>query len=726
MRQTILGFTLFSLSLAGTAFAVEGMWQPEQLPLIEKDLKAKGLSLKPESISNLTAFPMNAIVSLGGCSASFVSDIGLVVTNHHCAYGSIQFNSSPEKNYLENGFYAKTLEEELPAAPGSRIFVTESIEDLTKSLLGGLEKVDGLKRYEEIEKRKKSAISACEKTPGYRCRIDSFLGDSSYRLTKQIEIKDVRLVQAPPSAIGKFGGDIDNWMWPRHTGDFSFYRAYVSKDGKPVEFSKDNVPFKPKGFLKVDAKGVDDGSFVMVAGYPGRTNRHRLATEVGYAFEVSNLRSKDYLDRRIALVDSFGAKDKELGLKYASARAGMANQSKNIEGKQEGYKAINLLQQKQSSEKELLAAFEAGKNSEGKASYEALNKLIKEDQDADEFNLALRKSSESDLLRTATRLYRLAREKEKPDAERESGYQDRDLTMLKEGLKSLSRRFDPKVDQALWELGLTDVRKADKALVNKLPKPLQELAALDAKKGSDKLAGFYKATVLQDEKKRLELADANRKTLEALNDPFMKMAVAMYDAGIKIENAEKDRAGRFQKVRSTFMQNMVAQRGKEGTVVYPDANSTLRITYGTIQGYKNRQGTAHTSFTKLEEVAAKNTGKEPFNVPAKELDLIKKKDYGSYKLDSIGTVPVNFLADLDITGGNSGSATLNAKGELTGLVFDGTIDGLISDWFFDPAYTRSIHLDARYMLWVLEKYDGATRLLNEMGVKPGSVTPAHH
>ncbi|RZA21872.1 MAG: S46 family peptidase [Proteobacteria bacterium] len=726
MRQTILGFTLFSLSLAGTAFAVEGMWQPEQLPLIEKDLKAKGLSLKPESISNLTSFPMNAIVSLGGCSASFVSDIGLVVTNHHCAYGSIQFNSTPEKNYLENGFYAKTLEEELPAAPGSRIFVTESIEDLTKSLLGGLEKVDGLKRYEEIEKRKKSAISACEKTAGYRCRIDSFLGDSSYRLTKQIEIKDVRLVQAPPSAIGKFGGDIDNWMWPRHTGDFSFYRAYVSKDGKPAEFSKDNVPFKPKGFLKVDAKGVDDGSFVMVAGYPGRTNRHRLATEVGYAFEVSNLRTKDYLDRRIALVDSFGAKDKDLGLKYASARAGMANQSKNIEGKQEGYKAINLLQQKQASEKDLLAAFEASKNSEGKSSYDALNKLIKEDQDADEFNLALRKSSESDLLRTATRLYRLAREKEKPDAERESGYQDRDLAMLKEGLKSLSRRFDPKVDQALWELGLTDVRKADKALVTKLPKPLQELAQLDAKKGSDKLAGFYKATVLQDEKKRLDLVDANRKTLESLNDPFMKMAVAMYDAGMKIENAEKDRAGRFQKVRSAFMQNMVAQRGKEGTVVYPDANSTLRITYGTIQGYKNRQGTTQTSFTKLEEVAAKNTGKEPFNVPAKELDLIKKKDYGSYKLDSIGTVPVNFLADLDITGGNSGSATLNAKGELTGLVFDGTIDGLISDWFFDPAYTRSIHLDARYMLWVLEKYDGASRLLNEMGVKPGSVTPAHH
>ncbi len=200
MRQNILGLTL-TFTLAGTAFAVEGMWQPEQLPLIEKDLKTKGLSIKPESISDLTSFPMNAVVSLGGCSASFVSEIGLVVTNHHCAYGSIQFNSTPEKNYLENGFYAKTLEDELPAAPGSRIYVTESIEDLTANLLKGLEKVDGLKRFEAIEKRKKEAIAACEKTPGNRCRIDSFLGDSSYRLTRQIEIKDVRLVQAPPSAI---------------------------------------------------------------------------------------------------------------------------------------------------------------------------------------------------------------------------------------------------------------------------------------------------------------------------------------------------------------------------------------------------------------------------------------------------------------------------------------------------------------------------------------------
>ncbi len=725
MRRSIFNALLLSIGLSnGTGFAVEGMWQPEQLALIEKDLKIKGLAIKPEAMSDLTAFPMNAIVSLGGCSASFVSDIGLVVTNHHCAYGSIQFNSSKEKNYLDNGFLAKTLADELPAAPGTRIFVTESIKEVTKDILKDLEKVDGLARFEAIEKHRKELIAACEATPGYRCRIDSFLGESSYRLTKQLEIKDVRLVQAPPSAIGKFGGDVDNWMWPRHTGDFSFYRAYVDKKGYPAEFSRDNLPFKPKGFLRVATKGVEDGSFVMVAGYPARTNRHRLAGEVAFTFEISNPLNKDYLDRRIALIESFKTKDAELGIKYASQLAGMNNASKNIEGQQEGYKAIRLLDQKKASEAELIASFKASKNTRALADYEALNTLIAESQSADSFNLLLRKSSESDLLRAAQKLYRLAREREKPDAERESGYQDRDLTFLRQGLEALSRRFDPKVDQALWELGLADVRKADKTRTARLPKALQSIVNTESKQLSQTLSAYYQSSILGNEAKRLELMNADRKKLEGLNDPFLQLAVKLYDEGIKIENNEKDRGGRFQKIRSEYMQNLVAQRSKEGKVVYPDANSTLRISYGTVQGYKNRLGTTYGPFTKLEEIAAKNTGKEPFDVPSREMDLIKNKDYGPYKLASLGTVPVNFLADLDITGGNSGSATLNSKGELTGLVFDGTIDGVISDWAFDPAFTRSIHLDARYMLWVLDKYDHATRLLDEMGVKP--LSPSHH
>ncbi len=719
-----LALLLSGLS-ASAALAVEGMWQPEQLPLIQAQLKAKGLSIKPENLSDLTSFPMNAIVSLGGCSASFVSEIGLVVTNHHCAYGSIQYNSTAERNLLEDGFYAKTLTDELPAAPGSRVFVTESIQDVTKDLLHDLQKVTGLKRFEAIEKRRKDLISSCEKTAGYRCRIDSFLGESSYRLTKQLEIKDVRLVQAPPSAIGKFGGDVDNWMWPRHTGDFSFYRAYVDKNGFPAEYSAENVPYKPKGFLKIDQKGVEEGSFVMVAGYPGRTNRHRLVSEVAFNFEVSSPETKDYLDRRIALIESFKAKDAEVGIKYAAQLAGLNNTTKNIEGKQKGYEAMNLLQQKKAEEKAFFDAFKAEKNKSALANYTAMNKLLDEDQLADRYALIQRKASESDLLRTAARLYRLASEKEKSDDQREAGFQDRDLAMMKQGLVALTRRFDAKVDQGIWELGISDVKKAKPELKKRLPKPFQALVNQEPAALSQTLAGYYKASLLLDEKQRVELMNADRKVFENSKDPFIQLAVATYDEGIKLENQGKDRAGRFQQVRSQYMQNLAAYQNKRGKVLYPDANSTLRITFGTVQGYKNRQGTDLGPFTKLEEIAAKNTGAEPFNVPARQMELIKSKTYGDYEQASLKTVPVNFLADLDITGGNSGSATLNDKAELTGLVFDGTIDGVISDWAFDPAFTRSIHLDVRYMLWVLDKFAGAQRILDEMGVKTAQLKSTH-
>lgn len=705
------------LSLSGQSYAVEGMWQPEQLPLIEKSLKTKGLQISPEKLSDLTEFPMSAIVSLGGCSASFVSKIGLVVTNHHCAYGAIQYNSTPENNLLENGFFAKDLAAELPATPGSRIFVTESISDVTADLLKDLEKVNGLARYELIEARRKTLISQCESVDGYRCRIDSFFGSSSYRLTKQLEIKDVRLVYAPPSAIGKFGGDIDNWMWPRHTGDFSFYRAYVSKDGKSAEYNKDNVPYQPKDYLAIDTKGVEDGSFVMVAGYPGRTNRYRLAEEVSYTFETAYPRMKEYLDSRIALIESHKAKDEKLGILYAGRLAGLNNYSKNIEGKQAGYAALDLLDRKRSEEKEFVAYLKKAKNNAAIANLKALNELIREENASSDQDLVLRKLTDTSLLQVAERLYRLAKEKQKPDAEREAGYQDRDLIFFKQGLVALSRRFASVVDQDVWRMGIVEARD-DAALKNmNLPKPLTELLKVSDTELTKTLDNYYKNTVLTDESKRLELMDADVKKLQALNDPFMQLAAALYDFRMVREKQAKARSGEFQRLRSRYMADFIEYQSKvKQRVVFPDANSTLRITFGTVQGYKNREGNQYGPFTKLEEIAAKHTGKDPFDVPERQLKLIKDKDYGNYKLKSIGTVPVNFMADLDITGGNSGSATLNAKAELTGLVFDGTIDGVISDWAFDPAFTRSIHVDIRYMLWVLDQYDHAERLLTEMGV----------
>ena len=274
-QRLLLASSLLAIASAPLAYAVEGMFTPDQLPEIMSDLRAKGLKVDSDQISDLTGFPMGAVVSLGGCTASFVSPKGLVVTNHHCAYGSIQYNSSEGQNYLEDGFLASNLEAELPAAPGSRIYVTVDFDDVTDQVTGDLaEDLSGEERFAAIETNRKALIADCEEDEGHRCNVSSFYGGLQYKLIKQLEIKDVRLTYAPAGPIGKYGGDIDNWQWPRHTGDFAFYRAYVSPDGKSADYSEDNVPFEPDHHLKVSAGGLDDGDFVMVAGYPGRTSRY--------------------------------------------------------------------------------------------------------------------------------------------------------------------------------------------------------------------------------------------------------------------------------------------------------------------------------------------------------------------------------------------------------------------------------------------------------------------
>jgi len=263
MKKTVLALSVssvLSLGMSATALADEGMWQPHQLPELEAVLKAKGLQIDAKSIADLTAFPMNAVISLGGCTASFLSKQGLALTNHHCAYSSIQHNSTAQNNLLENGFLAKSLAEELPAAPGSKILVTEAVSNVTQQIKQELTpQLQGKDRFDKIDQLRKELVAACEASPGYRCEVYSFHGGLEYYLIKQLEIRDVRLVHAPAGGVGVFGGDTDNWMWPRHTGDYAFYRAYVGKDGKPADYSVENVPFVPPSSLKVSAKGVQDG-----------------------------------------------------------------------------------------------------------------------------------------------------------------------------------------------------------------------------------------------------------------------------------------------------------------------------------------------------------------------------------------------------------------------------------------------------------------------------------
>lgn len=714
-----LGRFTLAIGLAAAsqaALAKEGMFTPEQLPQIKEELKKTGLAISPDELTDLTGFPMGAVVSLGGCSASFVSPNGLVVTNHHCARGSVQFNSTAENNYLENGFLAKTYAEELPAAPGSRVYVTEGFEDVTDAILGNLsDDLVGKARFDEITNRRKALVAECEKDEGYRCSVSSFFNGKEFKLIKQLEIKDVRIAYAPADAIGKYGGDIDNWMWPRHTGDFAFYRAYVGPDGKPAEYSEDNKPFQAKHFLKVSAKGIDDGDFVMVAGYPGSTNRYALLSRVEYVFDWLYPMYVDLVTDWIDVIETTAPEGSDARVKYESLLAGLNNFLKNTKGQIEGAKRVGLVERRKQREEALgkwLASSEQG--AKFAASIAELNEIAIERAKADKQDFWYDFATRPQLLGVAERLYRLSIERQKPDMEREPGFQERDIERIAEGMKRIDRRFDAAVDKAIWEMYLNSylsepaenrVAALDNALSLDEQKPLQP-----------QLERFYANTQLVDVETRLALMTATKEELEASDDPFMQLAVALFDESMKRENESKERAGRLAALQPDYMQSIIQWQQSQGQVVYPDANSTLRITYGNVMGGSPKDGLIYEPFTRLEGITEKDTGEEPFNSPVSQLELIKAKQYGPYKLDSIESVPVNFLSDLDVTGGNSGSATLNANAELVGLLFDGTFESVNSDWDFDPKTTRSIHVDSRYMLWVMKYVDGADNLINEMTI----------
>ena len=712
---------LLSVAVAASfaSHADEGMWQPHQLPAMADELKAKGLEIDAKSISKLTEFPMNAVISLGGCTASFVSPKGLVVTNHHCAYGSIQYNSTAEKNLLQDGFLAKTFADELPAAPGSRVYVTEDVTNVTERVKAGIENKTGREFYQGIENQEKALVAECEKDEGYRCQVYSFHGGLEYYLVKQLEIRDVRLVYNPAGSVGKYGGDIDNWMWPRHTGDYSFYRAYVSKNGKPAEFSADNVPYEPKSFLKVSAKGVSEGDFVMVAGYPGRTNRYRTATEVQNEFEWAYPEGKMLRERFIEIIKATAPEGSDERIKYESQIAGLANYAKNFTSMIEFYGKSTMLADRKALEAKL--AEWIAKDSSREAKYgktlAELDALIAKSKAHQERDMILSYISSTTMLPTATNLYRLAHEKQLPDMQREPGFQDRDMTRFKASMERIDRRYAASVDKAV----LLDMLKRYAALPEAQRLPAMDKAfGIDNKVNEAKLAKtldkMYAKTELGNKDVRLAWMEKSVDDFKASKDPFIQFAVAMYDTNMSEEKKEKELDGELMKVRPQYMDAIIAYNLEQGKPVYADANSSLRVTVGHVKGYSPKDGLVAVPFTRLEGIVQKDTGIDPFDAPKKQLELIKQKQYGDFYMKSIDSVPVNFLSTLDTTGGNSGSPTLNGRAELVGLLFDGVYESIIGGWAFDNEINRSIHVDSRYMLWVMKYLDGADNLLAEMEI----------
>ena len=720
MRPNLLAAAIavpLSLLAAQIAQAGEGMWVPQQLPEIAGPLKKAGLKLSPQQISDLTGDPMGAVVALGGCTASFVSPNGLVVTNHHCAYGAIQLNSTAENNLIKNGFNAPTTGDEVSAGPNARVFVLDEITDVTKDAQAAIASAgdDALGRTKALEAFEKKLIADCEAEAGFRCRLYSFSGGNTYRLFKNLEIKDVRLAYAPPGSVGKFGGDIDNWMWPRHTGDFAFYRAYVGKDGKPATFSKDNVPYRPKHWLKFADQPLGAGDFVMVAGYPGSTNRYALAAEFDNTAQWTYPTIARHYKNQIAMVEAAGKQNADIQVKYAATMAGWNNTSKNYDGQLEGFKRIDAAGQKQREEAAVLGWLK-GQGAKGQPALDAHAKLLdllEQSKATRDRDLTLALFNNTAMLGSATQLYRLSIEREKPNAERESGYQERDLPAIEGGLKQLERRYVAAMDRQLQEYWLNEYIK--------LPAD-QRVAAVDAwlggndaaavKRALDRLAG----TKLGSTEERLKWFAADRKAFEASNDPAIQYAVAVMPTLLKLEQERKTRAGENLAARPVYLQALADYKKSQGEFVYPDANLSLRITFGNVMGYAPKDGVEYTPFTTLEGVVAKETGQDPFDSPKALLDAVAAKRYGGLEDKRIGSVPVNYLSDLDITGGNSGSPVLDAHGKLVGLAFDGNWESVSSNWVFDPKMTRMIAVDGRYLRWIMQEVYPAPQLLKEMNV----------
>jgi len=699
------------------------MWLPDQLPKIGQSLKAAGLDLPPATFADLTAHPMGAVVSLGGCSASFVSPSGLVVTNHHCAYGTIQFNSTEDRNLLTDGFLAATPADELAAAPGSRVYVTLAVEDVTAQIESAIPTTaDGAARYTAIEDAEKKLIAECEQTPGHRCKVASFYGGAAYRLYDQLEIRDVRLAYAPPSSIGKYGGDVDNWMWPRHTGDFSFYRAYVGPDGQPADPSPDNVPYRPKHWLRIGTDGVDVGDFVMVVGFPGRTNRYRLASEVEEAIEWTYPQRIARRQESLDIIEAETAGRPDAAIAYAATESYLNNSLKNAQGMVAGFAFSNSVAGKRELEADFKAwvAADAAREATWGGALEEVEEILEEQRAHRARDLELSTLKYNQLISASQTAYRLAREREKPDAERKPGFQNRDLDRIKARIARSARTFDAQVDMALMQSTLEAYAS--------LPES-ERLQVLDEWFGitadvpvseaiASTLHGMYMATDLTGIDARLALLEADRATLEASDDPFVELAVAMYDTDLALEAEEEMLDGQLLEARPRFMEALLAFQTDRGVEIYPDANGTLRVTFGNVQGYEPQDAVLYLPFTTAEGVAAKNTGVEPFDAPPALLEAVVEADYGPYASDELGTLPVNFLSDVDTTGGNSGSATIDNEGRLVGLLFDGNWESMIADWDFLPEVTRSIHVDIRYVLWVMDRIDHAWNLLEEMGVEP--------
>jgi hypothetical protein len=700
---------IFLLSLYSLLLAEEGMYPLSEIHKL--NLKKKGFKISATDIYNPNGISLvDASVNVGGCSASFISAEGLIITNHHCVFGAVQQVSTVQNDYVTNGFVARTRDQEIPAK-GLTARIIDSYRDVSAEILAGItDTTDPVERTKIIEKNSKTVITAAEQSKqGVTASVAEMFAGKTYVLFIHKTIKDIRLVYVPPRSVGEFGGENDNWVWPRHTGDFSFLRAYVGPDGQPAEYSPTNKPFVPKNHFIVNPNGVDENDLVFILGYPGRTFRHQTSYYLEYERDIR----LPYVQQRNAwMIEQMlaaGKNDPEVALALTARIKSLANVEKNYRGKLKGFANLPIVKNKQTEEQDLTAfinSSEQRKQQYGdvlpgiKAVYDEIR------SDAQRANILANISSSSTLLTIANTLVRAADDRRKPDSLRGVQFTDRNFSATKQGIVASLRSFNTNIDKLFFREILKDAAK--------LPAD-QSIAPVAAIKSVDLFIDTtFAATRLADTAFLEQALVMTPEQLKQVNDPLIEFARALAPVIEVQSTVNRKRNGELNRLSGKLV-DVKAQWKK--TDFIPDANSTLRMTYGTIRGYSPSDATYFSPITTLTGVMQKTSDDPDYNTPQRIRELYRKKDFGRYKHKKLNDVPVALLYDMDTTGGNSGSPVLNAKGELIGVNFDRAFEATINDYAWDQGYSRSIAVDIRYVLWNVEKVGEAGFLLQEMGIK---------
>ncbi|MBR7168218.1 MAG: S46 family peptidase [Bacteroidales bacterium] len=698
--------------------ADEGMWLLSLIGKNYDDMKQKGFKLTADDIYNINQSCIkDAIVGLGNagspfwhfCTAEIVSDKGLLTTNHHCGYGQIQEHSTVEHDYLRDGFWAYTMEEELPN-PGLTASILVRVDDVTKEVLAALnDDMTEAERNKAIADVSKKISDKAKEGTNYEATVKSMFNGNQFFLFVHNIYKDVRLVGAPPSSMGKFGGDTDNWMWPRHTADFSMFRIYTAPDGSPAEYSKDNVPLKPKHHLPINIKGVEENDFAMIMGFPGTTNRFVTSYGLEEVMDITNKLRYEIRTQKINVWKAAMNADQAVKIKYASKYASCSNYWKYSNEQNKALKALNTIGVKQDIERRY-NEWAKGKDAKYQNVLSEIEKMVtaRKPYMAARTYLAEGLLSGPELPMMAFGIYNmLSQADEQTSVQDKQAILDEIMKEVKTFYKDYDQTLEEKTIATMFEYVYKNIEPEYcpefLAEINKKYKGNFEKYAADAMK---------KSVFANEETFTKFMEKPNLKKLA--KDPMVVAGLGAYVEYVAVAKKVKNAAPDMDRMQRLFVYGLLDMNGNKP--IAPDANSTIRCTYGNCLAYEPRDGVYYSYYTTLDGVMEKEDPMNPeFIVPAKLKELWAAKDYGRYA-NKKGELPTCFITNNDITGGNSGSPVMNAEGHLIGLAFDGNSEAMSGDIDFEENMQRCINLDVRYMLFIIDKFAGAKNLINEMTI----------